>query len=469
MGGGLMAYEPNYNIPSGATPVKTDPVPITIKGKTIPGYQTTFSDGTSKWIYQGDIGLSSNFDYSSLTGQKKSDGTWTWEGTTPNSISNLASRENLTEQQIKDELYKTPQVQNALNGKRVLQLGGIQAAQKLDPTIPQSSGVSVNPSGPSSQGGTVAPEDYSPKTLEPTSTNEQLGPQLGPIAPGDGLRYPEDIGSSTQDRIKFQALRIKPRTTTFSGLNFTLPSRGTENPYEKNGEGPVFIAIQAPISDQNSVDWGPDTLNAVDAAIFNLSYGVMTSGNANSQFQQTYQGLLDTAGNNLSRFQRYFAGQAASINNILSRTDNIVLNPNLELLFTGPQLRPFTFQFKMSARSSSEAGIIKNIIKYFKYHMAVRKETDGLFLRAPHVFSIQYQYKTKDSKGNVIEPPNHPGINLIKTCALTNFSVDYTPLGSYTTFTDGTMVAYTLNMQFQELEPVYDQDYVSNKDHPIGF
>ena len=122
---------------------------------------------------------------------------------------------------------------------------------------------------------------------------------------------------------------------------------------------------------------------------------------------------------NTALIQKFLAGQAAGLNNVLARTDNVVLNPNLELLFQGPQLRPFSFQFKMSARSQEEAKEIKSIIKYFKYHMAVRKE-QGLFLRAPHVFTIQYM------KG---DSENHPGINLIspsdteKACALTNCSV----------------------------------------------
>ena len=97
--------------------------------------------------------------------------------------------------------------------------------------------------------------------------------------------------------------------------------------------------------------------------------------------------------------------------------------------------------------------------------MAVREEADKLFLRAPHVFTIEYL------KGNV---DSQPGINLIspnnfqKACALTNCSVDYTPLGSYSTYTDGTMVAYTLSLQFQEITPIYASDYV-NYPHPIGF
>jgi hypothetical protein len=104
----------------------------------------------------------------------------------------------------------------------------------------------------------------------------------------------------------------------------------------------------------------------------------------------------------------------------------------------------------MSARNKNEAIEIKQIIKYFKKNMAAKKSETGIFLRAPNVFKIQYQFGTGTP---------HPGLNLIKMCALTNCSVDYTPLGSYTTYSDGTMVAYNMTLSFQELTPIYDGDY----------
>jgi hypothetical protein len=36
---------------------------------------------------------------------------------------------------------------------------------------------------------------------------------------------------------------------------------------------------------------------------------------------------------------------------LLSRTEGAILNPNLELLFEAPTLRPFTFTFKLASRS----------------------------------------------------------------------------------------------------------------------
>jgi len=334
-----------------------------------------------------------------------------------------------------------------------------QLAAKLQSTA------TTSPQQPG-QGGTPPP---APQLPGPDQTGTGTGGELKVTDPasvsgvptGSYVKYPKDM-KDDQDKIKFTACEISSRTGGGgSGLQFSFGER-SYTPVA----GPIFLAIQAPISDQNSVDWGPDSVNAIDAALYEKSNTFMNTPGSQlgNEFQRFMREVNQEMRNQQGRFQRYLAGQAASINNVLARTDNVILNPNLELLFQGPQLRPFSFQFKMSARGQKEADDIKKIIKYFKYHMAVRKET-GLFLRAPYVFTIQY------CKGNT---PKHPGLNLIspdndkKACALTNCSVDYTPLGSYATYEDGTMVAYTLSLQFQELTPIYDTDY---KDYPhdIGF
>jgi hypothetical protein len=51
-----------------------------------------------------------------------------------------------------------------------------------------------------------------------------------------------------------------------------------------------------------------------------------------------------------------FAAAAAGAegSKLLSRATGQVINPNLELLFNGPQLRPFSFTFKLAARSKEE-------------------------------------------------------------------------------------------------------------------
>ena len=82
--------------------------------------------------------------------------------------------------------------------------------------------------------------------------------------------------------------------------------------------------------------------------------------------------------------------------------------------------------------------------------MAVRRSPNKLFLKTPNVFKLKYCYMNRD---------NHPYLNKIKTCALSSFTVDYTPDGSYSTYEDGSMTSYNVGMTFNELNPIYEDDY----------
>ena len=67
----------------------------------------------------------------------------------------------------------------------------------------------------------------------------------------------------------------------------------------------------------------------------------------------------------------------------------------MELLFGGPTLRNFRFQFKMTPRNEKEAQQVKLIIRAFKKH-----GTNGtgwyflilvFFLKTPNVFNLRYR------------------------------------------------------------------------------
>ena len=88
------------------------------------------------------------------------------------------------------------------------------------------------------------------------------------------------------------------------------------------------------------------------------------------------------------------------------------------------------------------------IIRTLKLNM-VPKVKPSFFLGSPNVFQLEYM------KGG----SQHPFLNKFKLCALRTFDVQYAPLGTYATFPDGVMQAYRVNMQFTELDPVYDEDY----------
>ena len=117
----------------------------------------------------------------------------------------------------------------------------------------------------------------------------------------------------------------------------------------------------------------------------------------------------------------------------------------------------------MYPRSQKEAKSVQKIIRYFKQSMAVQRSSSVLILKAPNTFGIKYL----TSGGG-----EHPYLNKFKECALTQCNVNYTPDGTYMTYAgEPSMTAYELQLQFQELEPIFNDDYSidGNEDKEIGY
>lgn len=264
------------------------------------------------------------------------------------------------------------------------------------------------------------------------------------------LRYPADLQIAQQDVIQFNMLRYEPRNINESA-NQGLGSFGERSSYESRTIGKVFLPIPGGISDTNAVTWGSDEMSPLEKSLAEFANSFITGGGeagANTLGTQTEQAQKSSS-DLRTGVAAIFTSQAIGKTNILSRTKGAVFNPNMELLFSGPTLRPFTFTFKLSARGTKDRDQIRQIIRFFKQGMAVQRTQSQLFLKAPHTFKIRYLHKDKD----------HPYINLIKECALQSFTVNYTPEGNYMTFADGLMTSYEISMQFQELEPIFNDDY----------
>jgi hypothetical protein len=269
------------------------------------------------------------------------------------------------------------------------------------------------------------------------------------------LVYPTTLKLTHQDVIKFNMIKYRPRS---------LNTGGDLNPIgdRPGGDiiGTVVLPIPAGISDTNSANWGSDELDpfkalGVDIAQTSIVQGI---GAGVNKLGDAATAISDNSGDAGSALANKFVEAATGTQNILSRTKGTVVNPNMELLFLGPSLRPFTFNFKLSSRSKEESVMVRDIIRFFKQGMSPIRTEANLFLKAPHTFQIKYLHKNGD----------HKFLNKFKECALQSFSVQYTPEGQYATFHDGAMVSYQITMQFQELEPVFNDDY-GLQDGEIGF
>ena len=251
----------------------------------------------------------------------------------------------------------------------------------------------------------------------------------------------------------------------------------------------IQLPMTGGISDNSSVSWSQDTLNELNNIAAGIAYNrIMQAGGEGNPFTSVAGAAMDVmnvAGNLLKGaggadikkgISLYFAGQAASAPKALQRETGKMINNNMELLFNGPTLRTFQFSFKLRPRSETEAELCRAIIKAFKRDMAPRKDPGTrMFLETPRIFNIQYIYQAQGDgvggSGSLLTMTEHPYMNKIKACALTSLNVNYTPDGSYMTYeTNGSMVGYDLQMSFQEIEPVFndDQDAEAENDN-MGF
>jgi hypothetical protein len=305
-----------------------------------------------------------------------------------------------------------------------------------------------------------------------SSTSKDLGNQKdGTRDKFPILQYPEKLQIYKQDVIKFNMVKYSPKnfaSSENSGFGFSSRIRAgskDEAGNIRNIIGTVTLPIPGGISDGNLVDWGSQSMNALQIEAAKIALETINGGGKEG---------ADAAITGLSNFKKnigdarlglsnYFAESAVgNTGQLLARTQGAVTNPNMELLFNGPQLRPFNFTFKLSPRSKKESESIRSIIRFFKQGMSPIRTKSNLFLKAPHTFQIQYLHKNEE----------HKFINKIKECALLSFVVNYTPESNYATFTDGAMVSYEIQMQFTELEPIFNDDYENAENAPdteIGY
>jgi len=281
---------------------------------------------------------------------------------------------------------------------------------------------------------------------------------------GGDIRYPEKL-SLNQDVIKFSILEYTPSLAGSAGRKRVVTLEGGSPIVEGSKRiGVITLPIPAGISDSNPVGWNNDSLNMLQSEAARFAKGFLEGGveGAATSAESTKDRV--TPEDLKTTTENFFIGSAVQAN-IAARASGAINNNNVELLFSGPSLRQFSFTFLFYPRSSPEEKIVKQIIRTFKQAMSVKRSESSLLLKSPHTFAIQYMTSIG---GKTVA---HPYLNSFKECALTSCGVEYTPDGTYMTY-DGdekSMTAYRLSLSFQELEPIFDDEYLNDNDATIGF
>ena len=349
----------------------------------------------------------------------------------------------------------------------------------------------------------------------PAKPVQQSSQSASAAAPGAGggakskverYRYPLDVLNSSSDYFMLQAVKYTAPGVGLAGQSQALSeiisaSPGTNQPQlseagnnlrpptsdgqlrknEKENTLAYYILPMPPqIGTNNQVGWDKGEINAAGSAIAALGQELMK--NSSGSPVPTLEGL-GQAFNKVRNFGSALAGQAGaggglvgdyltslminlipgnqvSPSDIFARNKGIVINPNMEFLFKGPNLRQFRFTFLLIARNKKESDHIRDMVRSLKKHMSPKKTIDtfgdnqlfGAFLQTPDVFKLSYM---KGASG-------HPYLNTFKYCAMTGISVNFAEGMTYMSYDDGAPVAVGLSMDFTELTPIYAEDYDSD-------
>ena len=296
-------------------------------------------------------------------------------------------------------------------------------------------------------------------------------PEPGTREDGFGFHiFPETlrINGNGQDFLKIDMMKYQPRgLKQSSGLS--LKELGFQDrDMNRKSIGAVVLPIPGGIKDNQQVSWSSDNMTALQLAASDIALSTITGGGQG--FADATGNAVDRAGANISSIKEALAaniaGAAAGANRLLTRTTGAIMNPNMELLFDSPQMRTFSFSFLLAPRSKKESQTIIKIIRFFKQGMAPIRSKSRLFLRSPHTFRLAYKHRAafgRDNNPETNKPAtDHKFLNKFKECAMNGFGVDYTPNGQYSTYEDGVMTAYQITMNFQEIAPIYNDDYGSD-------
>ena len=274
----------------------------------------------------------------------------------------------------------------------------------------------------------------------------------------DLLVYPTTLRQDNQDTIWFTMMEYIPKKMLDNAGGLSNSDRTTSN----RSIGKVCLPIPGGINDSNNADWKSGEMNAGQMALARIALGGIVNGfeGLAAETVSTLERVGGNKGEVKNAIAQQIAGAATGDNKaLMQRTSGQVINPNMELLFGGPQLRDFSFAFNFTARSAGEGKTILRILRFFKQGMSPIRSESNLFLKSPHTFRLEYKNGSRD----------HKALNKFKECALKSCALQYTPDGNYATFEDGVMTKYQMTLGFTELEPVFNDDYAEFSKDEIGF
>ena len=295
-----------------------------------------------------------------------------------------------------------------------------------------------------------------------------------PGTPTTSLRYPRDGAMAAgSDYVLFEFYKYQP---PFQNINKGATKRGStplavynqsatdSSFYKKETKTQEDVVLYMPedVSTGYRANWSGKAFSNIGASALALAGSGdvgQVAENALNAIGTTFNQLIPNAGNKtVQQIISKATGEQLSQNDIFGATRGVILNPNVELLFGGHDLRNFQLNYKLVPRNPDEAADIKKIINQFRkamlpsfgdgsdtFNLTSGKDIANSFIKIPNFCRVSFM------RGSNL----NPDVAQYKMCAITQVDVNYTPDGTYATYEDGSMVAIQLTLNFQESKLIF--------------
>lgn len=267
---------------------------------------------------------------------------------------------------------------------------------------------------------------------------------------GAGLQFPNNLGTDQAKHYTlFKIYKTDPKN--LPELDFSLGSGGSnlssitlKRPYVKD---PEMIALYMPatVTNVQNAAYGNVEMGNVIAAAQALG----SASDQNNLLGGTGSFIAQLAQQNLKKG----GSEARSIVGAYEIQSGRIANNRTELIFENIDRRTFTFDFKMIPKTQTEALMIRQIVKSFRYHMAPSFDQNSITNRTmivPSLFEIEFKPNTSAYLPKI-------GLSVCSSCNVTYG-------GARPQFyDDGSPVETSMTITFQEIELItkerIDQGY----------
>lgn len=343
------------------------------------------------------------------------------------------------------------------------------------------------PASPSSS--TTSGTDPNNPSAPSSSNTALLTPALKPqgTSSSSSLRYPGDIAVTGESHYvlftfkKYTPPFSKTAQSSVGGSATAVTAYNAQTNNLEDADHPqILLYMPEGVAASYKTNWDGKAFGNVAAGVLRAAGQV-----ADNKYLDALKGITDTTatqiknassilgGKGIAALTKTLTGDSVGLNDIFSSIGGAILNPNVELIFGGHDLRTLQLTFKMVPYNLTEAQTIDKIVQTFKKAMLpklnqgksgefwgilnsgsnpARIDAGGKygsgFIGVPDLVQISFMRGgTENSR-----------VSKYKVCSITDFDVNYSPDGVYAVGPDGYPVATEIRVNFMETKLVYKED-----------